>query len=103
MESFHRKIFAIMSLFLFLAPIVVAESTIDDVLEPVTKVKDLLIAGLSLLGIIVMLVAGGKFFLAGENIQAREAAKATFTYAVIGLMVVWGGPPLVGYLTAPVA
>lgn len=73
---------------------------ISQITEPLSRIYDLLKAVVSIIGIIALTIAGARFLFAGDNIQAREGAKSMIGYAVMGLVVVWVAPLLVGYLTA---
>ena len=97
-----KSVPVLLTIFLFLSPVVYAAEGVDAILEPVNKIKDLVISLVSALAIIIIIFAGVKFMVSGENIQARENAKSMLTYSVIGLVVVWVAPLLVAFLTAPV-
>ena len=94
-----KAIFSLLALF-FLAPLVFAQG-IGEITEPLNKIYDLIKAAVAVVGIIALTIAGARFMFAGENTQARESAKNMATYAIIGLVVVWVAPLVVGYLTAP--
>ena len=96
----------VLVLFLFLSPVAfAADAGVEAILEPLNKIKELVIGAVSIFAVIVIIVAGVKFMVSGDNIQAREGAKSMLTYAVLGLVVVWIAPLLVDFLTAsaPVA
>ena len=97
------KIFAILSMLLLLAGNSLAADTtaIDGILAPVNKIYDLLKAVVSVAGIIALTAAGAMYMFSGSNIQTRENAKMMVSYAVVGLVLVWVAPLIVGYLTAP--
>ncbi|MFH0954489.1 MAG: TrbC/VirB2 family protein [Candidatus Micrarchaeota archaeon] len=95
-----NKILAAVLLVFFLAPFAFAQTT-DQITAPLTKIYDLIKAAVAVIGIIALTIAGARFMFAGENMQAREAAKNMATYAIIGLVMVWVAPVVVQYLTAP--
>ena len=98
----RRIVLAVLAL-LFLAPIVAAaEGDIDMIMEPLNRIYDLVKGVISVAAILAITFAGAKFMFSGDNIQAREGAKSMISYAVVGLVVVWIAPVLVGYLTSPV-
>ncbi len=97
-----KSILMLLTVFLFLSPVAYAAEGVDAILEPVNKIKDLVVSLVSVLAIIIIIFAGFKLMVSGENIQARESAKSMLTYSVIGLVVVWVAPLLVTFLTAPV-
>ena len=72
---------------------------VDQIVEPITRIYDLVRAVVSILGIIAITVAGAMYMFSGSNIQARENAKGMVSYAVVGLVLVWVAPLLVNYLT----
>ncbi len=91
-------------LVLFLLQTVFAQATsVDDIVQPVTKIYDLIKAVVSVLGIIAITVSGAYYMFSGSNIQARENAKSMVSYAAVGLVLVWVAPLVVAYLTAPPA
>ena len=94
-----KAILSLLALF-FLAPMVFAQG-IGEITEPLNKIYDLIKAAVAVVGIIALTIAGARFMFAGENTQARESAKNMATYAIVGLVVVWVAPLVVGYLTAP--
>lgn len=96
----NKKIVATVLMLFFLAPLALAQTT-EEITEPLSKIYDLIKAAVAVVGIIALTIAGARFMFAGENTQAREAAKNMATYAIIGLVVVWVAPLVVGYLTAP--
>lgn len=84
-----------------ISTMVFADSTTDAIMAPINKIIDLgklLISGVAIL---MIMIAGGKFLLAGDNMQGRDQAKTMLSYCVIGLVVVWVAPLMVTYLTSP--
>jgi type IV secretory pathway VirB2 component (pilin) len=94
-----RKL-AIFSLMLLVAQFAFA-ANVADITAPITKIYDLIKGIVSILGIIAITVAGAMYMFSGSNIQSREAAKGMVSYAIIGLVLVWIAPLMVGYLTSP--
>ncbi len=76
-------------------------ATAGDITAPLDKIYDLAKQVVSILGILAITIAGAIYMFAGNNLQTREAAKSTVSYAVVGLMLVWIAPALVSFLTAP--
>lgn len=76
-------------------------ATVADITAPVTRIYDLIKGIISVVGIIALTVAGAMYMFSGSNIQNRENAKNMVSYAIIGLVLVWVAPLIVGYLTAP--
>ena len=75
-------------------------ATISEITAPITKIYDLIKGIVAVLGIIAITGAGAMYMFSGSNIQARENAKSMVSYAIVGLVLVWVAPLLVGYLTA---
>jgi RsiW-degrading membrane proteinase PrsW (M82 family) len=76
-------------------------ASVSDVTAPITKIYDLIKGVVSIVGIIAITIAGAMYMFSGSNIQNRENAKHMVSYAIVGLVLVWIAPVLVGYLTAP--
>ena len=76
-------------------------ATVDDITAPITRIYDLIKGIISVVGIIALTIAGAMYMFSGSNIQNRENAKNMVSYAIIGLVLVWVAPLIVGYLTAP--
>jgi hypothetical protein len=76
-------------------------ATVSDITAPITKIYDLIKGVVAVIGIIAITIAGALYMFSGANIQQRENAKSMVSYAIIGLVLVWVAPLLVGYLTSP--
>ena len=76
-------------------------ATVSDITAPIMKIYDLIKGIVSVVGIIAITIAGGMYMLSGSNIQAREGAKGMVSYAIVGLVLVWVAPLIVGYLSSP--
>jgi len=74
------------------------KATFDKILEPVMKVYNFIKYAASVIGVIMLVVAGISFMTAGTNQMQRDNAKGTATYVVIGLIIVWVAPMIVNYL-----
>lgn len=94
-----KKIFPVIALVLMISQYAFAQA-VSDITQPITKIYDLIKSVVSILGIIAITVAGAYYMFSGGNIQARENAKNTVSYAVVGLVLVWVAPLIVTYLTA---
>ena len=94
-----KKLLAITCL-LLLTQMVFAAS-VNDITAPITKIYDLIKGVISVIGIIAITIAGAMYMFSGSNIQNRENAKSMVSYAIVGLVLVWVAPLIVGYLTAP--
>lgn len=102
----NKKVWLNVLLFLIvptlLTKIVLAETTTQQITEPLNKIYDLIKIGVAIIGTIALTIAGAKFMLSGNNVQARDNAKNMAMYAIVGLIIIWTAPLLVNYLTAPV-
>jgi RsiW-degrading membrane proteinase PrsW (M82 family) len=76
-------------------------ATVSDITAPITKIYDLIKGIVAVIGIITITIAGAMYMFSGSNIQQRESAKSMVSYAIVGLVLVWVAPLMVGYLTAP--
>ena len=94
----NKKI-AVLSVLLLFSQLAFA-AEVSEITEPITRIYDLIKAVVSILGIIAITVAGAYYMFSGSNIQARENAKSMVSYAIVGLVLVWVAPLMVGYLTA---
>lgn len=94
-----KKLLAITCLLLITQMVFAA--SVSDITAPITKIYDLIKGVISVIGIIAITIAGAMYMFSGSNIQNRENAKSMVSYAIVGLVLVWVAPLIVGYLTAP--
>jgi RsiW-degrading membrane proteinase PrsW (M82 family) len=88
--------------FLLVSSLAFAQTpSISQITQPISNIYDLIKAAVSILGIIAITIAGAMYMFSGGNIQQRESAKSTVSYAVVGLVLVWVAPLIVSYLTVP--
>ena len=92
-----KKTIAIMAL--LLVSQVAFAASVSDVTAPITKIYDLVKGVVAIIGIIAITVAGAMYMFSGSNIQHRENAKSMVSYSIVGLVLVWVAPAIVGYLT----
>ena len=95
-----KKSLLVLAVLLLVVQVAFAAS-VSDVTAPITKIYDLIKGVVSVVGIIALTIAGAMYMFSGSNIQNRENAKNMVSYAIVGLVLVWVAPVLVGYLTAP--
>jgi len=100
-KKLNKKLLSVVLGILFLVPFVVAETTVAEITEPLTKIYDLVKAAVTIVALIAITYAGGKMAMSGDNIPAREGAKSILTYSIAGLVMVWVAPLLVNFLSAP--
>jgi len=95
-----KKSLAIFTVLLLVSQFAFAAS-VSDITAPITKIYDLIKGVVSIIGVIAITIAGALYMFSGSNIQSRENAKSMVSFAIVGLVLVWIAPVLVGYLTAP--
>jgi len=104
------KLFAVLALLLLFSPmIVVAEfggdiseedqETFDQILEPVMKIYNFVKYAATVLAVLFLLFAGVLFITSANDQAKREQAKSMAMYIVIGLVIIWVAPLVVGFLT----
>ncbi len=74
------------------------KQTFDNILEPVMKIYNFIKYAASVLAVVFLVIAGVTFIMAGNDQAKREQAKTMATYIVIGLIIIWVAPLIVGYL-----
>lgn len=76
------------------------KETFDQILEPVTKIYNLVKYSASVLAVIVLLSGGITYMTAGSDPAKREQAKNVITYVIIGLIVIWVAPLMVNFIVS---
>ena len=74
------------------------KATFDNILEPVMKIYNFVKYAATVLAVVFLVFAGVTFIMSGSDQAKREQAKMMATYIVIGLIVIWVAPMIVGYL-----
>jgi type IV secretory pathway VirB2 component (pilin) len=74
------------------------KATFDNILEPVMKIYNFVKYTATVLAVIFLIFAGVTFIMSGNNQAKRDSAKIMATYIIIGLVVIWVAPLIVGYL-----
>ena len=74
------------------------KATFDNILEPVMKIYSFVKYTATVLAVVFLLFAGVTFIMSGNDQGKREQAKMMATYIIIGLIVIWVAPLVVGYL-----
>lgn len=74
------------------------QETFDNILEPVMKIYNFVKYSATVLAVVFLLFAGITFIMSGNDQAKREQAKMMATYIIIGLIVIWVAPLVVGYL-----
>ncbi|MCF7866230.1 pilin [Candidatus Woesearchaeota archaeon] len=105
------KLFAVLALLLLLTPMIVAaadfggeiseedQETFDQILEPVMKIYNFVKYAATVLAVLFLIFAGVLFITSANDQAKREQAKSMAMYIVIGLVIIWVAPLVVGFLT----
>ncbi|MFH1770126.1 MAG: pilin [archaeon] len=75
------------------------QATFDGILEPVLKIYNFIKYAATVLAVLFLLFAGVTFIMSGNDQAKREQAKSMAMYIVIGLIIIWVAPLVVGFLT----
>lgn len=75
------------------------KETFDAILEPVMKIYNFVKYSATALAVLFLIFAGITFIMSGNDQAKREQAKMMATYIIIGLIIIWVAPLIVGYLT----
>lgn len=114
MKSMSKKITKLLAslLLLLLLPIMVKaqqpgmgggitpqeQETFDEILEPVIKIYNLIKYIATAIATLVLLLAGVNYMMSGSDPKKRDNSKAMATYVVIGLVIIWAAPLVVGFI-----
>lgn len=52
----------------------------------------------TVVAVIILAIAGISFMTSGTDPKKRDTAKGMATYVVLGLLVIWAAPLIVGFL-----
>lgn len=74
------------------------KATFDQILEPVMKIYNFLKYSATVLAVLFLIFAGVTFIMSGNDQAKREQAKMMGAYIIIGLIIIWIAPLIVGYL-----
>ncbi|MAF35794.1 hypothetical protein CL622_01605 [archaeon] len=106
-----KRFLPVLALLVLLAlPLVVAEPDFDKelsdeekaeydaILAPVMKVYDFVKYGTTVAGVLMLVFAGVTFVTAGGEQAKKQRAKNMVLGVVIGLIIIWAAPAIVGAL-----
>ena len=71
----------------------------DQILQPVMKIYNFVKYIVTIIAALFLLFAGVTFMMSGEDPRKRDQAKNIAMYVIIGLLIIWGTPAIVGLLT----
>jgi len=75
------------------------QAAFDEILEPVLKIYNFIKYIASILAGMFLLYAGITYMMSGSDPKKRETAKNIGMYVILGLIVIWAAPLVVGLLT----
>src|SRR3989338_568554 len=74
------------------------KATFDQILTPVMTIYNLVKYISSAIGGVVLLFAGINYMISGSDPKKRDDSKNMAMYVVIGLIVIWAAPLIVGLI-----
>jgi hypothetical protein len=72
-----------------------ANTTYDQILQPIQAIYDLVKYAVTIIAGIVLTFAGITYITSGSDPGKREQAKNMIMYVIIGLAVIWAAPLIV--------
>lgn len=74
------------------------QATFDQILQPVVKIYNFVKYVATVVAVIILAIAGISFMTSGTDPKKRDTAKGMATYVVLGLLMIWAAPLIVGFL-----
>ncbi len=74
------------------------QATFDQILQPVMKIYNLVKYFASALAGVALLATGAVYMTSGADPKKRDNAKSMAMYVIIGLLIIWAAPLMVGLL-----
>lgn len=74
------------------------QATFDQILEPLMKVYNLVKYSATVIAVMVLLFAGISYIMSGSDPGKREKAKNMAMYVILGLIIIWAAPAIVGFI-----
>ena len=71
----------------------------DQILSPLMKIYNFAKYAATMVGVLMFVFAGISFVTAGGDMAKKERAKQMAVGVVIGLVLIWVAPLIVGYIT----
>lgn len=106
-----KKAFLVVVLVLLFLPVVLAvtapldntvtpadKAQFDQILQPVMKIYNFVKYIASVVAAIFLLYAGITYMTSGSDPKKRDEAKNIAAYVIIGLIIIWAAPVIVGLL-----
>ena len=70
----------------------------DQILSPVMKIYNLVKYSATAIAGLMLVFAGISYMSSGSDPRKRDTAKSTASFVLIGLVLVWATPALIGFL-----
>jgi uncharacterized membrane protein len=74
------------------------QDAFDEILEPIMDIYNFIKYIATAIAAVVLVVAGLLFMMSGNDPSKREQSKSMVMYVVVGLVIIWIAPLIVGYL-----
>ena len=74
------------------------EAAFDEILDPIMDIYNFIKYIATAIAAFVLVGAGIMFMMSGSDPSQRNKAKGMVTYVVIGLVIIWIAPLIVGFL-----
>ncbi len=72
----------------------------DEILQPVVKIYTFLKYIATVVAAIFLLYSGMSYMASGSDPRKREDAKNIAAYVIVGLLIIWAAPLLIGFLVS---
>ena len=71
-------------------------ATFDQILQPIMRIYGFIKYIASVIGVIILVFAGITYMTSGSTPSKRDQAKNMAAYTIIGLIIIWAAPLIVG-------
>lgn len=71
----------------------------DEILKPLMDIYKLVKYASSTVAVLMLVFSGITFITGGNDMAKRESAKTMAGYIIVGLIIIWVAPLIVGYFT----
>ena len=75
------------------------QETFDQILAPVMKIYNFIKYSATVIAVLALMIAGINFVTSGGDVAKREQTKSTAFFIVIGLIIIWVAPYIIGLFT----
>lgn len=70
----------------------------DEMLNPLKRIFNFVKYGATIIGSVVLAVAGITYIISGSDPRQRQNSKNMAMYSIIGLVIIWGAPAIISYV-----